>query len=115
MYLTQTPEFKRGDTLLLNFEYTDSDTNLPLDLTGCAFRLYIKNVRTGELAVAATTANDLLQVDPELGRIRLNVPPHLTVDFIPGRHMYDIEMTDTSGAVFSSETNYIEIIQDVTV
>ena len=115
MYLTQTPEFKRGDTILLNFEYTDAETNEPLNLTGCCFRLFIKNIRTGALAVAATMANDLLQLEPELGRVKLRVPPHITADFSVGRHMYDIELTDPTGSVFSSETSYIEIIQDVTI
>lgn len=114
MYLTQTPELKRGDSLLLNFEYTDYETNLPLNLSECSFRLYIRNVRTNNLVIAATSDNGLLIVEPLCGIVKLIVPAHMTVDLIPGRYMYDLELTAVDGTVTSSETNYIEVTQDVT-
>lgn len=110
MFLTHLPECKLGDTLSLDFEYTDEETNLPLNLTGCTFRLSIKNSRTNELAVMATTSNGLLQLEPELGKIKLE----LIVNFSAGNYVYDIEMTMPNGEVISSDTCYLEIVQDVT-
>ena len=113
MYLEQLIEFKRGDTIALNFKFTDCE-NKSIDLTNCTARLQIRFVNIGELTVAATD-EDMLTIIPQFGEVVLSIPANLSKNFTVGRHSFDLEVTFYDGTVISSETKYINIIKDITV
>jgi hypothetical protein len=105
---------KRGDTLRINFIWTEEISETPLNLTNCTARLHLKNARTKELLIDANTENGLLTVEGLTGLIQLNVTAEEMEDVPIGRHIFDLELTFTDGSVLSSETRTIEIIQDIT-
>lgn len=113
MYLSQVIEFKRGDTIALNFKFTDCE-NEPINLSDCIARLQIRFVKTNELTVC-TTNYDMLTISPDLGEILMIIPPELTKTFKIGRHAFDLEITFHDGTVVSSETKYLDIVMDITV
>ncbi len=111
---TQYLLVKRGDTLKLNFVFNVPDSDIPLDLTGCTARLYLKFLRTNALIVDASTENGLLVIEPEAGLVKLEVPAYEMTNAPIGRHKFDLELTFPDGSVLSSETNTLEIVKDVT-
>lgn len=113
MYLSQVIEFKRGDTIALNFKFTDCE-NEPINLSNCIARLQIRFVKTNTLTIS-TTSNDMLTISPDLGEILMTIPPNFTKTFNIGRHAFDLEVTFYEGTVISSETKYIDIITDITI
>lgn len=105
---------KRGDTLKLDFLYNVTNSNAPLNLTNCTARLHLRFLRTDALIINATTENDLLTIEPELGLIHLKVSASELIDAPIGKYSFDLELTFPDGDVLSSETGVLEIIKDIT-
>ncbi len=106
---------KRGDTLICNFTYNAIDNNEPIDLAGCSARLHVKFLRTNEIFIDASTENGLLIIELNTSTITLIVPATDMVLFPLGRYKFDLELTLPDQTVFSTDTEYLEIIQDVTI
>lgn len=104
---------KRGDTFRLTFKFNSPGSNQPLDLTGSSARLSLKSVRSGLSAIDATTDNGLLILIPLLGTVKLDIPAqYMNID--AGRYQFDLELTLSNGTVISSDTRYVNIVQDIT-
>ncbi len=106
---------KRGDTLKINFIWSEENTNIPLNLTGCSARLHIRNSRTKELLIDANTDNGRLTIEGALGLIKLVIDSDDMANLPIGLHVFDLELIFTDGSVLSSETQNLEILQDITI
>lgn len=104
---------KRGDTLKILFPFTYDNGDI-LNLSGCIAKLYLKYLRTGDLIINATTENALLTINEELGLIELEVPAPLMLNVPLGRHEYDLKVEFPDGIIYTTETQYLNVIRDVT-
>ena len=87
-----------------------SDANGPIDLTGAAVRLQIRNA-DGD-GVAEYTDADSLTVSPADGIIEL-IAPYADMELPAGTYRFDIEVT-LAGVRTTYEQNSLVIIEDVT-
>lgn len=100
---------KRGDTWRQTFTWRQgSETGDPVDLTGCTARLQVRD-RTGDLILDAT---DDLTINGATGTISVDVLIPSTV--LPGKYIFDVEVTYTDGFVQSTETQTLKIEGDIT-
>lgn len=103
--------FKRGDNWTEIFKYTSS--GLPVDVAGYSVRLYVRKGTAAPVIEASTDTGEItFDADTSTGYIYLDVPG--TEDLVPGTYETDLEVTDGSGVVRSSETAPVEIVKDVT-
>lgn len=112
--LSQHLTAKRGDTLILSFTYNIIDSDELLDLTGYSARLQVKSLRTNEMIINASTDNGLLTIELNTSTITLIVPAE-DMALVPlGRYKFDLEITTPDQTVLSTDTEYLEIVQDIT-
>jgi hypothetical protein len=97
---------KRGDTFTLDFALTESDGTTPLDMTGWTVRSQVRRRKTLVADLVFTA------IDAAAGTFRLACAD--TTDWPRGELQSDIEYTDLSGRVISTETYTIEVLEDVT-
>ena len=98
---------KRGDTCRLVCAVTiDGD---PADITGWSIRSYVRRGKTlvGELTATITdAANGAFTL--------LEKVAGMTEEWTPGSHTMDIEYTNASNVIFSTETIDVTVIPDIT-
>ena len=98
---------KQGDTLLLSAVRTDSNGD-PVALSGLTILSQIKYGT--ETSVELTT-----EVTSEaLGTFNLSALPAQTQDIPAGRYSFDVQFTDGDGAVASTVTDTLTILEDNT-
>lgn len=69
----------------------------PFPLAGAALEWALKNEKTG-LVVAVTADVDIVVLDADAGKIRIDVPHTITENFVIGRHWDTLRLTTTAGA-----------------
>lgn len=82
----QGATFRRHITLL----NPDKD---PIDLTGYAARMQVRNVKTGALITSLTTAGGQITIDPLAGKMILEIAAAVTETLPVGLYLYDLELT----------------------
>ena len=103
---------KRGDTWSQSFEWRQgSEAGDPVDLTGCAARCQIRD-RADALILDVT---DYLTIDGQAGTVSLVVPAYETENFPVVKLQFDIELIWPDGAVQSTETMILRVLEDVTL
>lgn len=113
----------QGDTLLETFAFT-TDGTTPYDLTGATIRTQFRTLPAslgGTVAIDAT-AYWTVDVDPTTGRATLEVPPAATaaVDTSasdgtnPIYLVYDIEIQEAGGRIFTWLTGRLPVMPQVT-
>lgn len=96
---------KQGDTLDWVITLTENDT--AVDITSWSIRAQI---RSGDTLIASLTVTVL---DAAAGIFRLSATAAQTDSWSAGSHSCDIEFTDDSSVVFSTETFTVSILEDI--
>jgi hypothetical protein len=96
---------KQGDTLEWIIAVTSND--VVLDLTGYAVRAQI---RRSDVLVASLTVTF---TNPSAGIMNLTATAAQTDAWPAGTHKCDIEFTDLTGDVFSSDTFDVIVLEDI--
>lgn len=96
---------KRGDTL--EWVVTLSESGAPVDLTSWTI---LSQIRNGATLIDQLTVT---VVDAENGQFRLSATPAETEAYSAGTFACDIQFTDDSSDVFSTETFQVSVIEDV--
>lgn len=103
---------KRGDTWAQTFAWKQgSETGDPVDLNGCTARMQVRD-KTDALILDASA---YLTVDGPAGTVALVVPASETGAFPVAKLAFDIELTFPGGAVQSTETMSLRVVEDVTL
>jgi hypothetical protein len=103
----QKVQLKRGDTLIMNVTAT-SDTGSVADLTGWTVRAQLRQGNTLVDTLVYTA------VDLPNGRFTLKNGAAGTTGYPVSTLVCDIEYTDPSGVVASTETFGVQVLADVT-
>ena len=100
---------KRGDTFDRERTiYWDAGDSVPADLTGWTAAMEIKHTSGVRNAVTVTI------VDAPGGRVKMTADAAATATWPVGPNRADIEFTDGSGTVRSTETFMVEVEEDIT-
>ncbi|MCU0843221.1 MAG: hypothetical protein MUC79_16120 [Thiobacillaceae bacterium] len=102
-------DLKRGDTLALDGQALTASAGPPLDLTDWTLRAQVRSLRgvlLTDLVVAVTDASE--------GRFTLTAAAGVTATWDPGTARMDIEYTDPTGVVQSTETLLVQVLPDET-
>jgi len=105
-----TIDFKRGDSLYYTVLYKDAD-GLPIDVTGYTIECMIR-YQYDDVTPAATAA--VVITDATNGTFTIEVLPAVTALFTVGWARLDIQYTDGSSRIKSTDTVNINIIGDIT-
>jgi hypothetical protein len=97
---------KQGDTL--DWVLTLSELGSPVDITSFTI---LAQIRNSDTLIASLT---VVVVDAANGLFALRATPAQTDTWAAGTHSCDIEFTDGSGNVFSTETFTVVILEDIT-
>jgi hypothetical protein len=101
---------KRGDTLTWNCTYKDS-AGVPINLTGYTVRAQIRDATEVQLvALTYTAANQ----GTSPGQFTLSATAAVTAAWAPGQYRCDIEYTDGSSTVRSTDAFIVEVVKDIT-
>lgn len=117
---------KRGDTLILETSIKNDDGSA-FDLTGCkvifTMKRSITDVDFAALAQVSTTSSApvgggvVITSPPQNGQCVITVPSAATAGKLPDNEVvliYDIEVIDTLGRVFTTEDGTVTVDADVT-
>jgi len=96
---------KQGDTL--DWVVTLTEGGAAVDITSWTIRAHIRNSDTLIDALTVTV------IDAANGQIRLSATPAETDLYSAGTHECDIEFTDASSNVFSTETFAVVVVEDI--
>lgn len=97
---------KRGDTLTISGTRTDAAGNA-VSLAGVTVASEMKRNGTTQSLTATT-------IDAASGTFRLTLDAATTATLNPGLWHSDVEFTDVSGQVISTDTFTIELVTDIT-
>lgn len=100
-----TINHKQGDTL--DWVITLTDTGTAVDINTWSIRAQI---RASDTLIATLTVT---VVDAANGLFRLSATAAQTDSWAAGSHSCDVEFTDGSGNVFSTETFVVNILEDI--
>lgn len=100
----------RGDTWQRAWIISQADGS-PVDLTGCAARLHVRDA-AGALAAAASTSDGRLGITPTAGRLDLLMPA-AAMALAPGSYRFDLEVTFPSGVVRTYEQATLVVLEDM--
>lgn len=98
---------KRGDTLTINGTRTDRTTGAAVSLVGASVACEIKIGATRQ-------ALGVEILDAASGTFRLSLDAETTASLRVGLWRSDVEFTDASGQVVSTDTFLLQVIEDVT-
>jgi hypothetical protein len=103
----QAVTHKRGDTLSWACAFTD-ENDAAIDLTGYTI---LAQIRDGDdtLLASLTVANR----SNAAGTFDLTAAATVTDDWAPGSYRCDVELTDASSSVRSTDTFVVRVIADV--
>ena len=108
MRITRT----RGDTYADQFLITDKNTQLPVNLSGCTFKLTLSESSTPDADTAPIYQLAGVIHDPTLGMVEF-APTPTQADQV-GSFFYDVQMTDEDGAIRTLVLNSYVYTQDIT-
>ena len=101
---------KRGDTFGEDvIAYIDDAMTTPRDLTGVTVACQGKLVGSNTTISLTVTITDAAQ-----GLFRLSADAAATALWETGYYAMDIEFTDSTGVVNSTDTFYLKLIEDIT-
>lgn len=100
----------RGDTWRRSWVIQDAAGH-PVDLTGAAARLHVRDA-AGVKVMEASTADGRLTLQPAAGRIDL-VMPSAATGVAPGTYRFDIEVTYPSGVRTTYEQATLVVMEDM--
>jgi len=107
----------RGDTYIRGWTFTNKSVvpNVPLNLTGATIKIDIRD-STDTLVVRYTLADtNNLTLDLPTALLKLEIPAILTKTLIIGAsYLYDIEVTLSTGFVFTAIQVKLKILKDYT-
>ena len=98
----------QGTTFSTDLNLTD-DNGDPLNLNNYQANSLIKKWYTSSNSVAFTTA-----INATAGIITLYLDANTTANLYPGRYVYDVDLTDSSGAVSRVVEGYVTVTPSVT-
>lgn len=105
------PDAYKGDTFE-DLQFTLLENNVAIDLTGatikCQFR---KEKKTGSLIKTLTDTSGITVTDATGGIFKIDA---FTMTWNAGEYFYDIQITDSSGVIFTYLQGTLNVIQDVT-
>lgn len=101
---------KRGDTLLWNCQYTNPDGS-PVDLTGYVIKAQFRD-KSGTLIYDFSPL--IAVTDTANGLYTINAPAAATSPWPIVDGEFDIEYTNASGVVTSTETGTLSVVKDIT-
>lgn len=101
-----TINHKQGDTL--DWVLTLSEGGAPVDITSWTI---LAHIRANDTLIASLTVTT---IDAANGQFRLSATAAATDTWTAGSHSCDIEFTDGSSNVFSTETFTVSILEDIT-
>ena len=106
--------YYRGDSWPITLLVKDKNTQLPIDLTGCAFTLTVDTEKNpaDETTKVFETAG-IIDQDPTTGLVAF-LPTTLNTDLTPGTYYYDVEYVDSFSNVRTILKDKFKILQDVT-
>jgi len=99
---------KQGDTWVLSCQYTDENGDAA-SLAGVTILSQVRDEQSVLLLEFETTV-----ILASAGTFTLTAPAADTVDLNSGKHLFDIQFTDTAGAVHSTVTEKFVILADNT-
>ncbi|MGB0749059.1 MAG: hypothetical protein ACPGO3_09960 [Magnetospiraceae bacterium] len=107
-----TIERYRGDTVAVSFTFTESDGSA-IDLTGGSLLLTVNSEKG-----PTDTANQLWQIvgtltDATTGKAEFT-PSAVQADLEPKTYYYDIQFTDSAGAIRTMALGKFVVTQDIT-
>lgn len=108
----ETLRFKRGDTWVRIFTWTDGE--VPLDLSGASARQQIRDA-SGTLLAETSSAGGGITIDAPLGRVVSTFLPEQTAFINRGRYLSDLELTFADGTVQTTDTFSILVTNDETL
>lgn len=101
----------RGDTWQRAWLIADA-AGQPVDLTGAAARLQVRDAAGALVMSASLLDGALLMATPSSGRIDLVMPATLT-NIAPGAYRFDLELTFPSGLRRTYEQAVLVILDDI--
>jgi hypothetical protein len=105
---------KRGDTWQCTWQYRDSAGDA-IDLSGCSARLKLKPRYTDTETLSIGSGSGELVIDAAAGDIAQTVAASVMAEIDPGQYRADLEITWADSTVTSTETVWVEIVEDITV
>lgn len=106
----------RGDTQTLTFQITDKNGNA-VDLTDWSITITVKEKETDpdvDALLQLSTPYDIAKTESQ-GEIVVYLQPSHTIDGTPMKHVYDIELTDPDGNVFTAIKDVLVLSGDITI
>jgi hypothetical protein len=105
---------KRGDTFSLTIEFKDG-AGTPLDLAGCSARLHFKLINSGVTALSLSSSGNEISFNELAGTVLIEANYNKTEYLKIGRYRADLEITFPDNTRVSSETFFVDIVNDITV
>jgi hypothetical protein len=102
----------RGDTYADEFTLTDVNTGLPVDLTGCSFKLTVDTLQSPP--DSSTNLYTLIgTIDTPVSGV-VEFAPNSTQADLVGYYFYDVQLIDASGAIRTILSGSYQYLQDIT-
>ncbi len=108
--VTAAVKLYRGDTWQRAWVIQDA-AGAPVDLTGAAARLHVRDA-DGVKVMEASTADGRLTLQPAHGRIDLLMPKEAT-GVAPSAYRFDLEVTYPSGVRRTYEQATLVVLEDM--
>ena len=113
MAIYQELEIDQGSTFRYQIDLTLNSTQTPYDLTGYTMKSEIrKNHKSLTVAAAFTCA--FQAGNPVLGKILLSLTDEQTAAITPGRYLFDVLITASTGETYRAVEGLVEITPSVT-
>jgi len=107
-------EIEQGATLAKSFVWKTSDA-VVIPLTSYTARMQIRaSVSSPTILLELSTANGLISISPNEGKVTLTVGPTVTSGITWRRGKYDLELTSPAGVVTRLLYGDITVSQEVT-
>lgn len=105
------PDGYKGDTYQAN-QFTITLNGVVLDLTGSSIKIqFRKEKKTGAAVKTITDGSGITITNPTGG---VFVIDKFDMIFVPNLYYYDIQITDSSGDIFTYVFGTLNVVQDVT-
>ncbi len=104
----------RGDSYPIRIQIKDSNTELPIDLTGYLFKFTVNQIEDpSDIDTQLFTVDGILDADPTTGFVSFT-PTETDTSIVPGDYFYDIQMITDQGHKRTIHKNSFIVSQDIT-
>jgi hypothetical protein len=103
----------QASNFIFTIQYKDPNGN-PINLTSFDVRMDIKSTPGSKKILASCIIGDGLEVDPEIGRIDVNVSANKTKLIAYPKSAYDLVIESPSGIITRLLEGYLEVSRAVT-